>query len=71
MAEVSFEYMTDSYSCETCGTSYSEGYRIFIDGILVKELKPVAHCYNGTNFDTDDLISAVLEHFGHKLKRSE
>jgi hypothetical protein len=69
MAEVLIEYLSDSYECETCGTSYAEGYRIYVDGAVVRELKPSAHCFDGTNFSENDMLAAVLEHFGHKLAR--
>lgn len=69
MAEVRYEFLSDSHNCETCGTSYAEGYRIYVDGTLVKELLPVAHCFGGDNYYDDDLIAAILEHFGHTLDR--
>ena len=44
-------YLTDSYDCETCGCNYAEGYQIYKDDDLVVDKSPVAHCYDGVNFD--------------------
>lgn len=71
MAEVSVETTWDSHQCETCGSSYADGFKIFVDGKLIKELEPVAHCFNGTFWTEEDVLDAVLTHFGHTLKREK
>lgn len=68
MSVVSVEYLSDSYGpCDSCGTSYAEGARIIVDGKVVRELTPVAHCYNGQSYGDEDILRAILEHFGHEL----
>ena len=58
---------TDSYDCETCGTSWAEGYKVYRDGALWLELKPVAHCYGGDNFTLADALQKIIEELGHTV----
>jgi hypothetical protein len=67
MAAIRIEHLTDSHSCETCGSSYAEGARVFIDGALAIELEPVAHCFGGANWDEFDVFIRIMEHFGHTV----
>lgn len=68
MSVVKIERTSDVHRCETCGSSWAEGAKIFVDGKLVKELKPVAHCFGGQSFDDEDVLRATLAHFGHELE---
>jgi hypothetical protein len=71
MARVRIEHCSDmSDACELCGTSYAEGAKVFVDGVEVIDLKPVAHCTGGQHFDYEDIMRAVLRHFGHDLEPS-
>jgi hypothetical protein len=59
-----YEYLHDSYDCETCGASYAEGIRIRVDGEVKAELTPVAHCLGGSDYGLKHTIKAVLEVMG-------
>jgi hypothetical protein len=67
MAKIRIEKTWDSVDCETCGCSYADGARIYIDGLLVEELKPVASCFGGESYDDEAVFAAALKHLGHKL----
>lgn len=68
MANIRIEWLHDSHSCETCGTSYAEGARVFIDGALALDLKPVAHCYDGASYYDSDVYRRILTHIGHTVE---
>lgn len=65
--DIKIERLTDSYDCETCGSSWAEGARIFIDGALAFELTPHARCYDGDDYSDDQIFAKVLEHLGHTV----
>lgn len=67
MSTIRIERLTDSHDCETCGMSWAEGARVFVDGELAIELSPNAHCYDGDNFADDVVYRRVLEHLGHTV----
>lgn len=69
MAHVKIEWLHDSHSCETCGTSYAEGARVYVDGAAAIELEPVAHCFGGANFMESEVFAAILTHLGHTLEQ--
>ncbi|PJT22679.1 hypothetical protein CN884_11925 [Ochrobactrum sp. 30A/1000/2015] len=47
--KISIEWLGDTHDCETCGPSWAEGARVYIDGLLVLDLQPSAHCYDGVS----------------------
>lgn len=68
MSEILIEWLTDYHSCETCGSSYAEGARVFVDGEVLLELEPVAHCFGGKNYSTSDVYAAIIERImGHTV----
>ncbi len=54
----------DEYDCETCGTDYAEGGKVFIDGELTIEADALAHCYNGSHYSEMDLLVMALHKKG-------
>ena len=57
----------DTYDCETCGWDYATGGSIYVDGDLVLEKTPIAHCYNGQSYSETELLILALEKIGHTL----
>ena len=66
--KIRIEWLSDDYDCETCGVSFAEGARVFIDGALAFELEPVAHCYDGAHYDQEAVFRRILEHLGHEVE---
>lgn len=68
MSEIRIEWLTDSHWCETCGPSFAEGARVFIDDEVLLEMKPVAHCFAEDDFSTSDVYAAIIERItGHTV----
>lgn len=67
MARIKIEWLTDNHRCETCGTSWSDGARVFIDGKPAIELLPVAHCFGGEHYEQHEVYARVFQHLGHTL----
>lgn len=66
--KIEIEWLTDSYDlCETCGPSYAEGARVYIDGVLTIDMAPAAHCFGGDNDYQSDVYEAVLKWLGHEV----
>lgn len=70
MSAIHIEWLDDSHDCETCGTSYADGARVTIDGKVALDLVPHAYCYDGENYDRDDVFRRILAHLGHTLTES-
>jgi hypothetical protein len=68
MSNITIEWLSDDNDCDTCGTSYAYGAHVRIDGVLVLELNPVAHCYSGTNYEREEVFKAILEYLGHTVE---
>ena len=71
MATIKIEWLTDSYSgCETCGTSYAEGARVYIDDALALDLAPRAHCFGGADYQDGEVYTRILQHLGHTVEQA-
>lgn len=67
---IRIEWLEDSHDCESCGTCYATGARVFFDGKQVIDLEPVAYCFDGDDFDSIEVYSAIIEKLGHTLEES-
>lgn len=73
--KISIKWLTDDTDCETCGISYAEGASVTItheNGASENlEFEPIAHCFDGMNFDKHDVYSAVLRHLGWEIVEAQ
>lgn len=58
---------SDSFDCETCGSSWATGYNIYFDDVLSIAMKPIAHCYGGDHFTIEDALQEIIKELGHTL----
>lgn len=68
MSIITIEWLSDTYDgCETCGTSWAEGARVFIDGEMALDMSPSAYCFGGAHYDQSDVYERILRHLGHTV----
>ena len=48
--------------CETCGSSYGEGYDLMCDGVVIAQKIPYATCFESSEFRAQDVINDILKH---------
>jgi hypothetical protein len=66
--KIEIEWLTDCYdACETCGSSYAEGAKVYVDGALTIDMSPSAHCFGGANYYQSDVYDAILKWLGHEV----
>lgn len=68
MSNILIKWLWDEHDCETCGWSASDGAEVYIDDKPILALKPVAYCFDNTNYSRDDVYRAILEHLGHTVE---
>lgn len=54
-------FMDDSHDCETCGSSYAEGYLIKKDGEVVVDKTPSASCFGGANYNQNEAYLELVK----------
>ena len=59
--EVKLTY-DEGVDCETCGTSYGEGYDLLCDGEVIAQKVPYATCFESSEFRAEDVINDILRH---------
>jgi hypothetical protein len=64
MAVIEIEWLKDSVECDRCGWNLADGAAVRIDGREAFQLTPVAACFDGEDYDRDDVFRRILEHFG-------
>lgn len=68
MATIKIVRAYDEHDCDDCGYSTAEGANIYIDGKKVLDLKPIAHCYDGTSYSDMDILKEVLAYLDYKVE---
>ena len=68
MPSIRIETIYDDHECETCGSSSAYGARVYLDGELLVDMTPVAHCYDSVMYDDMDIMRHVLEHLGYDVE---
>ena len=61
-------HLVDTYDCETCGLDWAEGYIIEKDGKVVVDKTPVAHCYDGRDYSSDNPYKDIAELEGMEIE---
>lgn len=67
MSEIHIEWLGDAHDCKLCGPSYAGGARVTIDGAVILDLKPRAHCYNDESYSEEEVFKRILAHLGHSI----
>lgn len=67
MSQFEIKLLDDVHECETCGTTFADGYLIFHEGNLVSEKQPVAHCLSVVNHDREDALIEIINMLGHHV----
>lgn len=62
--KIEIETSNDTHDCETCGSTWAEGGTVTIDGEVVLDLEPLAHCFGGQNYSETDLLVMALAKVG-------
>lgn len=71
--KIKIRWLTDSHECETCGLSYAEGAFVEIDsgktgdGATI-DMRPLAACYGGAHYDSDQVYVAIFEKLGWQVE---
>jgi hypothetical protein len=50
--------------CEQCSGGSAEGARIELDGKVLVDLVPVAHCFSGISYNEAQITQAILHALG-------
>ena len=57
----------DNHDCETCGSSWSQGAEVSIDGHIVMDFEPIAACWDGTTYSDEFILGQILDHLGYTV----
>lgn len=68
MKRIEIETMTDEHECETCGSSWSEGGVVYVDGEEVLCREPRAYCYGTPSYSESDLLVMALKKLGVEVR---
>ena len=69
MKELKIEIITDDdiHECEICGSSFAEGGKVYVDGVLVIDKPATAHCYGSSDNSPSDLMVLALDKLGQSI----
>ena len=67
MSLIKIEHTFDESDCEDCGSSWSNGFNVTIDGEPFGDYPAIAHCYNGSNHELENVLKDIINHLGHEI----
>lgn len=68
--KIKIKWLYDEHDCDDCGHSYAEGALVTFDDGRKLHLDPVAHCYGGQSWSTEDVYAEILKELGIELENS-
>lgn len=73
MTDIHIVWLSDSTECDQAGCSggFAEGAMVYFDGKLRLDLSPVASCFGGDHYGTEEVFGRILNELGHKLVGTE
>lgn len=64
---IKIQWLSDEHDCETCGNSYAEGARVFIDNEVL-EFTPYASCFGGDSWYVEDIYKEIINYLGYEIE---
>jgi hypothetical protein len=71
MTKIIIEELYDETDCETCGSSYATGFRVYIGDELKYNYEPRAHCYDSVSYEIEDVYKQILADLGYEVETVE
>lgn len=68
--KIRIEWLYDECDCETCGTTYADGARVFVNHDLLFEWLPYAHCYDGVSYEQGAVFREIVARLGYEFEQS-
>ena len=58
------DWLTDDHDCESCGSAFSQGAEVRLNGKVMLSLLPLAMCFGSESYHEIDIYQAILNHLG-------
>lgn len=58
--KVEIVWTSDVSDCDTCGPSYSDGAIVYINGVQVLDLMPIASCFDGQHYEEAAVFRKII-----------
>ena len=68
MAKIKITWLIDEHDCETCGYSSASGAIVNIGDDVTIKMEPMAHCYDGVNYYTEEVYNRILSELGYVVE---
>ena len=65
--QIEIEWLYDDHDCETCGSQWSHGAKVHLDGKLLIDNQPKASCFECAHWDEADIYKEVLTKLGYTV----
>ncbi len=66
--KIRIRWYTDSHECDTCGTSYAYGAKVYLADRLFMDYVPNAHCFGGDDHTLEDIYKDLLASLGYTIE---
>ena len=68
MEKIKIQWIEHQHHCETCGSAYAYGAIVDVAGLFNINMEPVAHCYNGVSYNSEEVFERILFELGYVVE---
>lgn len=65
---VKIEWLSDDMECDTCGSNWAQGAKVWFDNDLVIDNEPIAACFDGADWSETDIYREIIAKLGHAVE---
>ncbi len=68
MTKLTIKSLEDEHDCETCGSSWEQGFEVYIDGKPFGDYAPLAACWDSKGYLLENVLVDVLKYIGYDVE---
>lgn len=65
---IRIKWMSQTHDCDTCGYNWADGARVYFNDKIALDLEPVAGCFDGISYSTEEVFIRTLEKLGYVVE---
>ena len=62
---VKITWLDDYYDCEQCGGAGASGATVELNGKVILDMSPQAHCFGGISYSENQVFIALIKALGY------
>jgi len=66
--QLHIKWLEDYHDCDTCGGNWATGAEVTLNGEVLLNKVPKAHCFGGEHYTSDEIYLSILDKLEYKVE---